>query len=102
MVTRSLKQCSGGERRRVALALALAYGELAAESAACRVELLVLDEALAHLDEDGMHAAARLFRRLSYGTVLVVCQANSAQAGAFAKVDTVVKEDDRSFVVLDG
>lgn len=102
MVTRSLKQCSGGERRRVALALALAYGELAAESAACRVELLVLDEALAHLDEDGMHAAARLFRRLSYGTVLVVCQANSALEGAFAKVDTVVKEDDRSFVVLDG
>ena len=98
---RSLKQCSGGERHRVALALRLTYGELAAKSAG-RVELLVLDEPLANLDDDGMEAAMGLFRRLSYGTLLVVCQANNAHAGAFAKVDTVVKEDDRSFVVLDG
>ena len=98
MIPRSLKQCSGGERRRVALALALAYGELAAERSAVRVELLVLDEALGHLDDEGMAAAARLFKQLRRGTVLVVCQANSAIEGAFDFTDVVIKEGDSASV----
>ena len=39
----------GGERRRVALALALAYADLASERGGVRCDLLVLDEVLQHL-----------------------------------------------------
>ncbi len=44
MVERSLRQCSGGERRRLALALALAYGELCASNAgvSCEVRIYLL------------------------------------------------------------
>jgi DNA repair exonuclease SbcCD ATPase subunit len=94
MVRRSVRQCSGGERRRVALALALGFGELAAERSGVSLDLLVLDEALQQMDEEGMQAAARMFQRLDRGTVLVVCQANSAISGMFGAVDTVVKEGD--------
>lgn len=41
---RSLRQLSGGERRRVALALALGYRELAAQRGRLQSNLLVLDE----------------------------------------------------------
>ncbi|CAI5500518.1 unnamed protein product [Closterium sp. Naga37s-1] len=44
LVPRALRQLSGGERRRVALALALAFAELAAERSGVRFDLLVLDE----------------------------------------------------------
>ncbi|CAI5980936.1 unnamed protein product [Closterium sp. NIES-64] len=44
LVPRALRQLSGGERRRVALALALAFAELAAERSGVRYDLLVLDE----------------------------------------------------------
>lgn len=94
MAVRSVRQCSGGERRRVALALALGFGELAAERSGVSLDLLVLDEALQQMDEEGKLSAARFFQRLDYGTVLVVCQANSAISGMFEAVDTVVKERD--------
>eukprot|EP00897_Mesotaenium_endlicherianum_P010218 jgi/Mesen1/9224/ME000591S08547 len=44
LVQRSLRQLSGGERRRVALALGLAYGELAARCSGLHCDLMVLDE----------------------------------------------------------
>ena len=100
MAVQSVRQCSGGERRRVALALALGFGELAAERSGVTLELLVLDEALQQMDEEGMLAAARLFKRLDCGTVLVVCQANSAISGVFDAVDTVVKEGDAASLQL--
>ena len=42
---RSIRQLSGGERRRVALALALGYAQLATTRGQLRCNLLVLDEA---------------------------------------------------------
>ena len=41
---RSVKQLSGGERRRIALALALAFGDLAAARGRLKCNLMVLDE----------------------------------------------------------
>lgn len=41
---RSLRQCSGGEKRRLALALTLAFRDLLADRAGVRCRLLVLDE----------------------------------------------------------
>ena len=39
-----MKQLSGGERRRIALALALAFGDLAAARGRLKCNLMVLDE----------------------------------------------------------
>ena len=41
---RSVRQLSGGERRRVALALALGFGDLVAQRGRLRCNLVVLDE----------------------------------------------------------
>ena len=98
MAVRSIQQCSGGERRRVALALALAYAELVAERCGVKIEMLVLDEPLQQMDEAGALSAARLFSRMNFGTVLVVCQANSSLGGIFEAIDTVVKQGDVSHV----
>ena len=43
---RSVRQLSGGERRRVALALALGFAELASARTGLRCNLLVLDEVI--------------------------------------------------------
>lgn len=98
MAVRSIQQCSGGERRRVALALELAYAELVAERCGVKIEMLVLDEPLQQMDEAGALAAAQLFSRMSFGTVLVVCQADSSLGGTFEAIDTVVKQGDVSHV----
>ena len=55
---RSLRQLSGGERRRAALALALAHADLAAARGGVHCDLLVLDEVLQHLPR-----ASRAWRR---------------------------------------
>jgi ATPase subunit of ABC transporter with duplicated ATPase domains len=52
-VPRSLRQLSGGERRRAALALALAHADLASARGGVTCDLLVLDEVLQHLDAVG-------------------------------------------------
>eukprot|EP00887_Chlorella_sp_A99_P004143 scaffold23.g4143.t1 len=74
---RSVRQLSGGERRRVALALALGFSELAARRGRLRSNMLILDE---HLDSEGCLRVAALLKSLPYSTVL-----------AFDAVDVVVK-----------
>eukprot|EP01047_Picozoa_sp_COSAG01_P025474 COSAG01_NODE_1611_length_9738_cov_22.481689_4_plen_105_part_00 len=81
----------GGSWAKQAQAAAAA---MAAERSGVSLDLLVLDEASQRMDEQGMQAAARMIQRLDRGTVLVVCQANSAISGMFGAVDTVVKEGD--------
>ena len=44
---RSIRQLSGGERRRVALSLALGFADLTAGRGQLRCNLIVLDEVLA-------------------------------------------------------
>ncbi|CAI5936410.1 unnamed protein product [Closterium sp. NIES-65] len=101
LVPRALRQLSGGERRRVALALALAFAELAAERSGVRYDLLVLDEVFQHLDDEGVAAVAEVLRSLPQRTVVVVSQANSREALAeFGVVDWVVKRNDVATVEL--
>jgi ABC-type Mn2+/Zn2+ transport system ATPase subunit len=59
-----------------------------------KCELLVLDEVLQQMDEEGVLRAAKLLKTLDVETVLVVCQSNSALGKAFENVDTVLKEGD--------
>ena len=97
---RSLKQLSGGERRRVALALALAFTEFAAMRGKMRSDLLVLDEVTQHLDREGCSRAAALIRGLeSYATVLMVAQAGSYFANVVDCVDVVAKKGNTSIVL---
>ncbi|GJP80515.1 hypothetical protein CLOP_g10722 [Closterium sp. NIES-67] len=101
LVPRALRQLSGGERRRVALALALAFAEVAAERSGVRWDLLVLDEVFQHLDDQGVAAVAAVLRSLPQRTVVVVSQANSREALAeFGAVDWVVKRRDAATVEL--
>lgn len=92
---RSVKQLSGGERRRVALALALGFTELAAHRGRLRCNLLVLDEVMQHLDGEGCARFAGLLRGLEeFSTVLLVAQAQSFMTQVFDAVDVVVKSGD--------
>jgi DNA repair exonuclease SbcCD ATPase subunit len=102
-VERALEQLSGGERRRCALALAIAYAELAAHRGGLRSELLVLDEALQHLDPQGVERVCALLRSLDFKTVLLTSQAGSRAVALADSVDFVVKVSGRSEVqVADG
>ena len=102
VVERSLRQLSGGERRRVALAVALGYGELCAAYHGVSCDLLVLDEALGQMDAEGLAAAARVVQDCMgpRGTVLLVCQAGEMMEGIFDCVDTVVKSGHSSTLEL--
>jgi len=82
----------GGEQRRVALALTLAFSELALERASMSCDLMVLDEVLSLLDAEGCTRAAGVLRSQRHKrTILVVAQANSLLARLCDSVDVVHK-----------
>lgn len=95
---RSLRQLSGGERRRMALALALGYSEIASQRGGIHCNLLVLDEVLQHLDGEGQARVVAMLKGLPQTTVLVVSQAHSLLAGTFDLVDWVIKQRDSATV----
>lgn len=66
---RSVRQLSGGERRRVALALALGFSELAAQRGRLRSNLVVLDEVMQHLDTEGCLRVAQLLKQVGPAAV---------------------------------
>ena len=77
---RSLHQLSGGQWRRLSLALTLALSEAALDRAGARCNLLVLDEVMQHLDAEGCARVGRLLEQLvrrqlaACSTLLVVLQ----------------------------
>ncbi|KAL2632582.1 hypothetical protein R1flu_004061 [Riccia fluitans] len=91
---RSLRQLSGGERRRLALAVALGFAEFAAQRSGLHCDLLVLDEVLQHLDSEGKARVVSVLKGLPQGTVLLVSQTYGDVADYFDLVDIVVKEND--------
>lgn len=95
---RSLRQLSGGERRRMALALALGYSEFASQRGGIHCNLLVLDEVLQHLDGEGQARVVAMLKGLPQSSVLVVSQAHSLLAGTFDCVDWVIKQRDSATV----
>ncbi|KAF5832983.1 hypothetical protein DUNSADRAFT_10970 [Dunaliella salina] len=97
---RSLFQLSGGERRRVALALCLAFADLVKQYGRLSCNVLVLDEVLQQLDQEGCIRVADLLRELPLSSVFVVGQAHSFVTEAFEKMDTVVKKDGYSTISI--
>ncbi|CAM6128294.1 unnamed protein product [Calypogeia fissa] len=91
---RSLRQLSGGERRRQALALALGFAEFASLKSGLHCDLLVLDEVLQHLDGEGKARVVEVLKGLQQGTILLVSQTHGDVADAFDLVDVVVKQND--------
>lgn len=65
---RSIRQLSGGERRRVALALCLGFAEVVAQRGNLQCNLLVLDEVSASHFRPEHH-----FQVLSIGRILNAC-----------------------------
>lgn len=90
---------STGERRRVALALALGFIKLVQSRGRCTCDVLILDEVHTNLDEEGVVRIVSLLERLGFGTVLLVGQAGSQLVDLVNAVDVVVKASDgTSFV----
>ncbi|KAL3137671.1 hypothetical protein ABBQ38_004946 [Trebouxia sp. C0009 RCD-2024] len=90
---RSIRQLSGGERRRVALALALGFADLVSGRGQLRCNLIVLDEVLQQLDGEGKARVGAVLRNLPQSTVLVVGQADSYLTDVSDNVDVVVKRN---------
>lgn len=107
---RSLRQLSGGQRRRCSLAFALAFADLANERAGFQSSLIVMDEILQALDEDGRQRISKILPTLMgesqafRDTVIVVAQDEAPEIAGLAHggIDVVVQENDQSSVLLDG
>eukprot|EP00850_Spirogloea_muscicola_P004223 SM000018S03588 [mRNA] locus=s18:126645:145823:- [translate_table: standard] len=100
VVERSLRQLSGGERRRVGLAYTLAFAELASDKSGTHFDLMVLDEVLQHLDAEGKRRMVSILRGLAQATTLIVSQADNELTETFDLVDVVVKHDGVATVAL--
>lgn len=61
VVQRSVKQLSGGERRRVALALAMGFADLASARTGLRCNLLILDEVMTREPKDARTSCSVAF-----------------------------------------
>lgn len=107
---RSLRQLSGGQRRRCSLAFALAFADLAHERAGFQSSLIVMDEILQSLDEDGRHRLSKILPRLlgegfaARDTLIVVAQDEAPEIACLAHggIDIVTRDSDYSWVLLNG
>ena len=99
-VERKLKQLSGGERRRIIIAVTLAFAEFCAARTGLHSELVAFDEVFQHLDGAGRLAINKIVRGLRYRTVLVITH-DQDLASQFDHVDIVTKRGDRSTVQVD-
>ena len=99
-VERSVSQLSGGEWRRIGLALSLAFADFLAQRLSLSTNVLVLDEVMQHMDVDGQAAMAQVLKELNRETTLVIAHglASDTLSGEFESVDTVEKIGDQSFV----
>lgn len=106
---RSLRQLSGGQRRRCSVAFALAFADLAHERAGFRSSMVVMDEILQSLDEDGRKRISKILpdlideTRSPRNTILVVAQDEAPEIAGLAHggIDIVSRKNDQSEVLLD-
>ena len=61
---RGLSQLSGGQWRRVSMALDLAFAEIIRRKGSLRCNLIVMDEVLTHLDSSGREAVGSVLRSM--------------------------------------
>lgn len=85
---------SGGERRRVDVALLLALGEIAAAAHGKEPGTLFIDEVFDSLDVDGVQAVASVLRELAQSRCVVVITHNTELVSAMRA--------DKHYVVSDG
>lgn len=102
LAERSVSQLSGGEWRRLGLALSLAFADFAKQRAGLGCNLLVLDEVMQHMDAEGQAAMAQLLGSLGIDSTLVIAHglASDSLYGAFDAIDVVEKRGDASAVRL--
>lgn len=101
-IERDLAGLSAGERRRVGLALTIAFVALLRDRGTMQCELLVLDEALQHLDQRGVRCVLDFLSRWTRGsdggkagpsTVIITSQRFEAVVDLAGAVDKVVKRN---------
>lgn len=105
--SRSLQQLSGGQWRRLGLALTLAFSECSLERTATTCNLIVLDEVMQHLDSEGCARVGKLLEGIVRGgdavfsTALIILQTSVGEelGDSFDQVDVVVKRQDCSLVL---
>jgi DNA repair exonuclease SbcCD ATPase subunit len=122
---RGLAQLSGGQWRRVSLALDFAFTELVIRRGLLKCNVLVLDEILTHLDGQGREAVGTVLKAMidrtaqapsiasdqpavpvfggGFETIIVILQdlvANEIEE-AFDHIDIVRKDGDVSHVIVD-
>lgn len=85
---RGLSQLSGGQWRRVSMALDLAYAEIVRRRGLLRSNLMVMDEVLTHLDASGREAVGSVLRAMVEGSRPANYNGESDQ-----EVDVVVDDD---------
>lgn len=96
LAERSISQLSGGEWRRIALALSLAFADFSRARLGLSCNLLVLDEVMQHMDVEGQAAMARVLRGLDVESTIVIAHglASDALYGDFETVDVVERWGD--------
>lgn len=98
IIRRSIQQLSGGERRRVAIALSLGFSDLVRARGRLSCNLLILDEVMQQLDSEGCSRVALMLKSLPHDSILVVGQSRSFVESSIEIVDRVVKFSGCSFV----
>eukprot|EP00871_Galdieria_phlegrea_P002215 jgi/Galph1/2995/GphlegSOOS_G1666.1 len=100
---KSFQQLSGGQRRRLGLALMLAFHNLCETRCGFRSNMLVLDEIFQHLDNEGKRRIANVIRSLEKESVFIVVHDTDEAMNLLpcAYYDIVRKQDDVSSIVMD-
>ncbi|GJQ09957.1 hypothetical protein GpartN1_g1748.t1 [Galdieria partita] len=100
---RSYLQLSGGQRRRLGVALALAFHDIGERRCGFHCNMMVLDEIFQHLDSEGKKRVADILEKLGKESIFVVVhdmdEAMNHLPCAFH--DIVMKQDDVSSVWVD-
>lgn len=93
MVSRKYRQLSGGQQRRMALSVALAFADFSCSRSGIMPNVLILDEVLQFLDGEGRRRVLEILSKLQRESVMLVSH-DSELAGSFDVVDTVILEND--------
>lgn len=93
VTSRSISQLSGGEWRRLGLALTLAFADFARVRLGLSCSYMVFDEVMQHMDAEGQTALARLLGSLEYDTAVIIAHtlASDELYGMFDSIDVVEK-----------